>query len=244
VLIVRDMREIRAMEEALERSRRMAALGRMAAGIAHEIRNPLGTLRGFAQFFRRRPDEDAAAREYADLMVGEVDRLNRTVSALLQFSRPREPEFAGVELGELLQRTARLMEEDVAAHQVVLKVDQPAEPVVFSADPDLLTQVLINLLQNGLAATQEDGKIRLGGSRENQEIRLWVQDSGRGMTAEERERMFDPFYTTRKEGTGLGLAVVQQIIEQHRGRIEVESAPGEGTRVEVILPAGEVDDKV
>ncbi|MDY6850123.1 MAG: nitrogen regulation protein NR(II) [Geoalkalibacter sp.] len=243
VLIVRDMREIRAMEEALERSRRMAALGRMAAGIAHEIRNPLGTLRGFAQFFRRRSDDDTAAREYADLMVGEVDRLNRTVSALLQFSRPREPEYAAVDLGELLQRTARLMEEDMAAHRVTLKVDQPVKPVAFSADPDLLTQVLINLLQNGFVATQEGGEIRLGGARENQDIRLWVQDFGRGMAAEERERMFDPFYTTRKEGTGLGLAVVQQIIEQHRGRIEVESAPGEGTLVEVILPAGENYDK-
>jgi len=243
VLIVRDMREIRAMEEALERSRRMAALGRMAAGIAHEIRNPLGTLRGFAQFFRRLTDEDAAAREYADLMVGEVDRLNRTVSALLQFSRPREPEYTSVDLGELLKRTARLMEEDVTAHGVVLKVDHPVEPVAFSADPDLLTQVLINLLQNGFVTTQEGGEILLGGTQENQDIRLWVQDFGRGMTAEERERMFDPFYTTRKEGTGLGLAVVQQIIEQHRGRIEVESAPGEGTRVEVILPSGEDDDK-
>jgi two-component system sensor histidine kinase HydH len=104
--------------------------------------------------------------------------------------------------------------------------------------------VLINLLQNALAATASGGEIRLGGVRENQEIRLWVQDDGKGMTSEERERMFDPFYTTRKEGTGLGLAVVQQIIEQHRGRIEVESAPGEGTRVEVTLPAaGEDDDQ-
>jgi two-component system sensor histidine kinase HydH len=138
VLIVRDMREIRAMEEALERSRRMAALGRMAAGIAHEIRNPLGTLRGFAQFFRRRPDEDGTAREYADLMVGEVDRLNRTVSALLQFSRPREPKFTAADLNELLQHTARLMEEDMAAHQIILTVDSPADSFVFQADSDLL----------------------------------------------------------------------------------------------------------
>ena len=236
VLIVRDMREIRAMEEALERSRRLAALGRMAAGIAHEIRNPLGTLRGFAQFFARRNGEDAAARQYAELMVGEVDRLNRTVSALLQFARPREPEFSPVSLIELLRRTARLLEDDMAARRIDFRLDLPAEPVVFSADPDLLTQVLINLLQNALAATEAEGEIRLGGAGDTEEVRLWVQDTGKGMSAEEREHMFDPFFTTRREGTGLGLAVVQQIVEQHRGRIEVESAPGQGTRIELLFP--------
>jgi len=239
VLIFRDMREIRAMEEALERSRRLAALGRMAAGIAHEIRNPLGTLRGFAQFFLRRNEEDAAAREYADLMVGEVDRLNRTVSALLQFARPREPEFSSVEMRELLQRTARLLEDEMTAHQIAFLLDLPAVPIVFRADPDLLTQVLINLLQNALAASETKGEIRLGGAAGEEGVRLWVQDAGKGMDAEERERMFDPFFTTRREGTGLGLVVVQQIIEQHRGRVEVVSAPGRGTRIEVILPHGE-----
>jgi len=236
VLIVRDMREIRAMEEALERSRRLAALGRMAAGIAHEIRNPLGTLRGFAQFFARRNGEDAESRQYAELMVGEVDRLNRTVSALLQFARPREPEFSPANLIELLRRTARLLEDDMAARQIDFRLDLPAEPVVFPADPDLLTQVLLNLLQNALVATEAKGEIRLGGVRDTEEARLWVQDTGKGMSAEEREHMFDPFFTTRREGTGLGLAVVQQIVEQHRGRIEVESAPGRGTRIDLRLP--------
>ena len=237
VLILRDMREIRAMEEALERSRRLAALGRMAAGIAHEIRNPLGTLRGFAQFFARRNGEDATAREYAELMVGEVDRLNRTISALLQFARPREPEFAAVDLADLLQRTGRLLEEEMATHDIAFRLEIPDPTVLFPADPDLLTQVLLNLLQNALGANEKGGEIRLGGSSAGGEVRLWVHDKGRGMNAEEREKMFDPFFTTRREGTGLGLAVVQQIVEQHRGSIEVETTPGEGTRIEIRLPA-------
>lgn len=236
VLVLRDMREIHAMEEALERSRRLAALGRMAAGIAHEIRNPLSTLRGFAQFFSRRNGADAVALQYADLMVSEVDRLNRTVSALLQFARPREPEFSSANLGDLLRRTAHLLADEMTAHRVELRLDLPAEPLVFPVDPDLLTQMLINLLQNALAAIEVGGEIHLGADADGQSVRLWVEDTGKGMSAEECERMFEPFYTTRKEGTGLGLAVVQQIIEQHRGRIEVKSKPEQGTTITVILP--------
>jgi len=236
VLMVRDMRELRAMEEALERSRRLAALGRMAAGIAHEIRNPLGTLRGFAQYFAKLGEKDPHAEEYAKLMVGEVDRLNRTVSALLQFARPREPEPAEVDLGDLLRRTARLLQDDLAAQNLTFQLELPAETVLFTADADLLTQVLINLLQNAQAATEPGGEIRLGASGQDADTRFWVEDTGKGMAPEEQSRMFDPFFTTRKTGTGLGLAMVHQIVEQHGGRIEVESAPEKGTRVEVILP--------
>jgi len=236
VLMIRDMREIKAMEEALERSRRHAALGRMAAGIAHEIRNPLGTLRGFAQYFAKLGEEDSQAKEYSELMVGEVDRLNRTISALLQFARPREPEPVEMDLGDLLRHTSRLLQDDFAARSLKFQLDLPTGKVTFTADSDLLTQLLINLLQNAQAATDTGGEIRLGAEAQDTEIRLWVEDSGKGMTPEEQERMFDPFFTTRKTGTGLGLAMVQQIVEQHGGHIDVKSAPGKGTTVTVVLP--------
>ncbi|NOY12401.1 MAG: PAS domain-containing protein [Deltaproteobacteria bacterium] len=236
VLIVRDMREIRVMEEALERSRRHAALGRMAAGIAHEIRNPLGTLRGFAQYFAKLGAKDPHAEDYAELMVEEIDRLNRAISALLQFARPREPELTEIELGGLLQRTARLLQDELTARQLSFRLELPTEPVLFHADSDLLTQVLINLLQNAQAATEAGGEICLGARQQAAEIRCWVADNGKGMSPEEQAHMFDPFFTTRKTGTGLGLATVQQIIEQHAGRIEVQSTPGKGTVVTVILP--------
>jgi two-component system sensor histidine kinase HydH len=236
VLMVRDMREIKAMEEALERSRRHAALGRMAAGIAHEIRNPLGTLRGFAQYFAKLGEKDSQAKEYSELMVGEVDRLNRTISALLQFARPREPEPAEMDLGDLMRHTSRLLQDDFTARSLKFQLDLPTGKVTFTADSDLLTQLLINLLQNAQAATDTGGEIRLGAEAQDTEIRFWVEDSGKGMTLEEQERMFDPFFTTRKTGTGLGLAVVQQIVEQHGGHIDVRSALQKGTRVEVVLP--------
>ncbi len=236
VLILRDQREIRAMEQALERSRRHAALGLMAAGIAHEIRNPLGTLRGFAQYFLRSDNPDDKAHEYAELMIGEVDRLNRTVSALLQFSRPRETELVAVDFLQLLQRTILFVQSDADSQKVTLRLNTSEPAITGDGDPDLLQQVLLNLVQNSLVATPADGEIEVGFNLQGEKIHLWVRDSGRGLSPEDQARMFDPFFTTRKDGTGLGLAMVQQIIEQHNGRIEVETKPGQGTCITLILP--------
>lgn len=238
VLILRDLREIRAMEEALERSRRHAALGQMAAGVAHEIRNPLGTLRGFAQYFSRSANQDVQAQEYAELMVGEVDRLNRTVSALLQFSRPRDPEMKEIAFSSIAKKCLTFVREEAKSQQIDLQLQMPQPDLTLYADPDLLLQVLLNLLQNSLVATAAGGSIVLGGSR-TEDIRLWVRDTGTGLSSEAQAQMFDPFYTTKKDGTGLGLAVVQQIVEQHQGRIEVDSQPGQGTCITIILPQRE-----
>ncbi len=236
VLILRDQREIKAMEEALERSRRHAALGRMAAGVAHEIRNPLGTLRGFAQYFSRSAKEDPQAKEYAELMVGEVDRLNRTVSALLQFSRPREVTYAQIDLLRMAEKSLTFIQEEADSQGIALELQIAAPDLRLYADPDLLQQVLFNLLQNSLAATDSGGRIVLGGQEMADMIQLWVEDSGKGLSQEEQAKMFDPFYTTRKDGTGLGLSLVQQIIEQHQGHIEVVSEPGQGCRIIIMLP--------
>lgn len=236
VLILRDQREIRVMEEMLERSRRHAALGRMAAGIAHEIRNPLGTLRGFAQYFSRLGNKDSKAEEYSDMMVAEVDRLNRTVSALLQFSRPREPELTDVNLNQVLKKTKTLIQPDIEGNHVDFHLNLPETEIVASVDPDLILQALLNLLQNSIAAVSGNDLIELGLKKEAGRIYIWVRDTGKGMTLEDQAMMFDPFFTTRKDGTGLGLAVVQQIVEQHRGRIEVDSEAGRGTCVELIFP--------
>jgi len=236
VLTLRDQREIRAMEEAVERSRRHAALGRMAAGIAHEVRNPLGTLRGFAQYFSRVETKDTKVQEYADLMVGEVDRLNRTVSALLQFSRPREPELKPFDLCPLLQRAVTMVQADADNQQVQIDLLLPDGKLEIIADPDLLQQVLLNLLQNSLGASTAGDQITLSASSRDSAVELMVQDSGKGLSSEEKTKMFDPFYTTRKEGTGLGLAVVQQIVEQHNGQIKVESQEAHGTCIIVSLP--------
>lgn len=235
VLIFSDISHLKALEQQLERSRRMSALGTMAAGIAHEIRNPLGTLRGFAQYFGKQSEKGSKGREYADLMVSEVDRLNQNVSALLQFARQPEPHCTKVRLEAVIEKATALMEADIAGRGLTINRDG-LEDMELWADGDLLLQVIMNLLKNSSAATPEGGTIWIGTGCVNDEILLSVTDNGRGMPAEEKERMFDPFFTTKKEGTGLGLAVSHQILEQHGGRFEVDSTPGKGTSVTMIFP--------
>ena len=243
VLVIRDMSLIRDMELQLERSRRMAALGKMAAGIAHEIRNPLGTLRGFAHYFGNKDGATQESKGYAALMVSEVDRLNRNVSALLQFARPRDLQFVSVNLDALIAKTVALMESDFANHALNFHW-QCNTDVTVEADPDLLLQVLMNLLKNSISATASGGEISITGSEDEHHVRIIVSDTGDGMTEQECEKMFDPFFTTRKSGTGLGLAVSHQIIEQHQGVIEVETVKGQGTTMTVVLPTrrGSRDD--
>ncbi len=234
VLLLRDLREIRSMEEQLSRSQRLASLGRMAAGIAHEIRNPLGTLRGFAQYFGSRA-EDNASREYSNLMVGEVDRLNAIISSLLQFSRPRDPKFDQVYLALLFDKTAKLLEHDFKENNITFhRVSTCADSI--EADADLLLQVLLNLLKNALNASDAGESVSLSCKDDDRNVYITVTDTGIGMTRKEREQMFEPFFTTRKGGTGLGLAVSHQIIEQHQGSFEIRSRPGKGTSITMVLP--------
>lgn len=234
VLMLRDLREIRAMEEQLGRSRRLAALGRMAAGIAHEIRNPLGTLRGFAQYFGAKAEDDSS-KEYSALMIAEVDRLNESISSLLQFSRPRDPEFKQVDLEELLDKTCKLLEYDFSGMEISLIKESTCAGTI-EADGDLLLQVLLNLLKNALQVSRAGDTVILSCKKDGRNIFITVTDNGIGMNLEEREQMFDPFFTTKKSGTGLGLAVSHQIVEQHQGSFEVSSHPGTGTSITMILP--------
>ncbi|NOQ45161.1 MAG: PAS domain-containing protein [Desulfobulbaceae bacterium] len=241
VLLLRDLREIRSMEEQLARSQRLAALGRLAAGIAHEIRNPLGTLRGFAQYFGSRA-EDEASKEYSNLMVGEVDRLNEIISSLLQFSRPGDPEFKQVNISELLEKTGKLLEHDFKESNITLQLSDTCATSI-EADSDFLLHVLLNLLKNSLNACRKGDSVSLSCEDDEQNIYIAITDNGIGMNREEREQMFDPFFTTRKVGTGLGLAVSHQIVEQHGGSFEVVSSPGQGTTITVTLPKHQVNSR-
>jgi two-component system sensor histidine kinase HydH len=237
VLLLRDLREIRDLQERVRRSERLASLGRLAAGVAHEIRNPLSSIRGFAQFFQNRFKGQEKEQEYASVMVREVDRLNRVITELLDFARPKEPHRELHSAGEILEQTLKVLESELAKKNIAVEKKLEASLPRILVDRDQLSQALLNLLLNALESMEGAGKIRISMESGGAEVlAISISDTGRGIPKEDLERVFEPFFSTKRKGTGLGLAIVHQIVESHKGEIKVESRAGEGTTFRITLP--------
>ena len=229
-----------ALQAEVARQERLAAMGTLAAGVAHEIRNPLSALRGFAQFFARKLAGRDPEELYARTMVQEADRLNRVITDLLFLARPRRLDFAQVPLAEVFGEVHTLLSMDVDAESGTIEEDIRAATVM--ADRDALKQALINLVMNSIEALPEHGGlIRLESLKDNGGTKIRVTDNGRGMNAEEREHALEPFFTTRGQGTGLGLAIVHTIMQEHGGSIEIETAPDAGTTVSLLFPLNDIE---
>ena len=241
VLLLRDLREIRDLQEKVRRSERLASLGRLAAGVAHEIRNPLSSIRGFAQYFMNRLKGHEEEQGYASIMVKEVDRLNRVVTDLLNFARPKEPHRELHPLENILSHSVKLLEPELRKKGV--QVEEEYEPNLPPAlvDRDQLSQAFLNLLLNSLESIEGGGKIRITLKKgDNQHgMEMAIADTGRGISPEDLGRVFEPFFSTKRGGTGLGLAIVHQIVESHGGEIAVESTEKVGTTFRITLPARE-----
>ncbi|WP_045218788.1 two-component system sensor histidine kinase NtrB [Desulfonatronum thioautotrophicum] len=240
LVLVRDRTAIRKLEDSLQESERLAAIGRLAAAVAHEIRNPLSALRGFAQFFAGKLAGREPEETYARTMVAEADRLNRVITDLLFLAKPKSPEKSAVRLPELLGSVETLLHTDLDRHGIEIRSHFDQERTVW-ADPDLLKQCLLNLLMNAVQAVAENKGGEAGVIEVHMETGLeglWVviRDNGPGMNAEQRQRALEPFYTTRKDGSGLGLAIVRKIVRDHGGRLEITSSPGQGARVSMFFP--------
>jgi two-component system, NtrC family, sensor histidine kinase HydH len=238
VLLLRDLREIRDLQEKVRRGERLASLGRLAAGVAHEIRNPLSSIRGFAQYFRNRFKDREEELEYASIMVKEVDRLNRVITELLDFARPKEPHREPHSLENVFDYSLRLLQPELAKKQVEVERDfEPHLPLV-RVDRDQISQAILNLLLNSLESINEGGKIRvrLGKKDSSPSLQVAISDTGRGIPQEDLGKVFEPFFSTKRKGTGLGLAIVHQIVASHGGDITVESQEGMGTTFRITLP--------
>lgn len=235
VLLLRDLTEVRRLQGKIREAEKLAALGQMAASVAHEIRNPLSSLKGFAQLFEGKFDTASREAEYARLMVREVDRLNRTITDLLFYSRQVKLVRRRIALDPLLEKTVRLLDPDLAAsgQRVLLR---KGEGVETEADPDQLSQVFLNILLNAHQAAGEGGEIVVRTSADDGWCRVEISDNGPGMEPDQIVRAFEPFFTTRERGSGLGLAIVKKIVDLHEGRVAVSSTPGEGVTVTVDLP--------
>jgi two-component system sensor histidine kinase HydH len=197
----------------------------------------LNSIRGFIQYFQKKLPLDQEDYRYTDLMLSEVDRLNRVISKLLAYSKPREPRLSIRSVDEILDHCIRVVEREAAEAGVDLarKLDGDAVALVLM-DADQMTQVFLNILLNAIEATPRGGKVFAGYKiDEHNRVMIQIEDSGEGIPRENLDKLFDPFFTTKKKGTGLGLAIVKSIIEGHDGEIEVESESGKGTCFTVTL---------
>lgn len=231
----RDVTELREMERVVRRSERLAALGTLAASVAHEIRNPLAAISGCAELL------DSAALNDEDqrllrVIRRESARLADIVSELLDYTRPRVPQRRKVELTRALEEFADSVRADPGHEEVELLLSLPDGPVEAELDLAQLTQVLWNLVRNGAEAMDGKGRLELGLQATHAHLRLSVRDFGRGIPGEDLERIFEPFFSTTAGGTGIGLALVQRIVEEHGGEIKLFSSVGEGTRFMIELP--------
>jgi signal transduction histidine kinase len=227
-----------------ERHEKLASLGVLAAGVAHEIRNPLTALKTRAFTLRKKLAPHAPALEDAAIIDEEIDRLERILSDFLLFARPGDPQLATITPHALLCAVRELLAAALAKNGIELAVESKSADLVLCADPHQLEQVLINLVRNAAESIGQTGRITLRTRQDRLPLRgrpqevivLEVQDTGTGIPAEVQERLFDPFFTTKAAGTGLGLSIAMRILERHGGTLQFQTAPGRGTTFGIVLP--------
>lgn len=238
VFSFQDLTEIIKLEQEIRRRDRLAAMGKMAAGIAHEIRNPLAAMRGSIQVLRGELDLSEDQAQLMQIVLRESDRLDKIVSDFLAYARPSPSKLVEFDIANWIEETVSLIRysnEWSTSHEIM--VDRPQKPLIMLADSNQLRQIVWNLARNALQAMPEGGKLVIGlKETKNQEIELIFSDTGIGMSEEEMERIFEPFNSNRPGGTGLGMAIVYQIISDHSGQITVESEPQKGTKITITLP--------
>ena len=215
--------EIRRLEEEIRRKEKLAAVGTLAAGVAHEIRNPLSSIKGYATYFGMRFPEGSEDRKAAGVMVREVERLNRVISELIGLSRPSDVRPVAAPLEDSVAHVLRLIAQDAEKRGVRLVNSLPAALPPARMDPDRLGQALLNICLNALDAMPDGGTLTLGCTVEKQHLVLSVTDTGQGIAPENLNHIFDPYFTTKGHGTGLGLATVHKIVEALEGEVYVQS---------------------
>ena len=250
VAVVRDISRLHQLEVEVRRGETLAAIGRVAVGLAHEIRNPLGAIRGAVQLLKRELADEARWGEYTDVLLQEVTRVNRIIEMLLDLGRPVTLRPVPLNLHQLLERVALLSQELAAERGVhIQRRYDPSLPPIL-ADEDRMVQVFHNLVRNAIEAMPTGGRLTLvsrlsmnplftkvdlgAGQRSMAEVQ--VADEGEGIPEAARAKLFTPFFTTKDKGLGLGLALCHRILEEHRGAIQVTSEPGRGTTVSCFIP--------
>jgi signal transduction histidine kinase len=231
-------RSLRRAEASLRRSERLAALGQLTAGLAHELRNPLGTIKASAEILTNpavqcKPEVMA---EMAGYIGSEVDRMNSQISSFLDFARPLQIRPVEADLGAVIEDVLRQQTDLSARSGVRVALRMPERPPRFEFDPELVKIALSNLVQNAIQASKAGQEVEIRVAPSDEDVKIFVTDHGSGIEKDHLENIFNPFFTTKPNGVGLGLAIVSKIVDEHHGQIYVFSEPGQGTRFELALP--------
>jgi two-component system sensor histidine kinase HydH len=238
LFLFRDMNQLRELKKEVETTRHLAAIGKLAGGVAHEIRNPLSSIKGFATYFGKRYANNREDRETAQIMVQEVERINRSITQLLEFAKPMAVENRVVRVDDLIAHSLKLIRHDLDKNAIEAVVNIQTDKTVFRTDPDRINQILLNLYMNAINAMADGGRlvVDLLALPDGSGIEIQVTDNGAGIDKDHIDEVFDPYFTTRPDGTGLGLSIVHRIVENLKGDIRVESDSRQGTRFMIRLP--------
>jgi len=227
--------QIIEIEDQLRRADRLSALGELSAGMAHEIRNPLGSIKGTAEILRDGVAADDPKLEFAEILIREVDRLNQVLEDFLRFAKPSPVEHGHFSLGEVVSDVLDLTRQQSLRSQIVVQVELDKD-IEIPGRGEQIKQALLNLVLNAIQAMPSGGLLKVSSTNFEHKIHIQVSDNGPGIALENRERIFNPFVTTRDSGTGLGLAITQRIVQGHGGHIVLYSTPGQGANFTICLP--------
>jgi signal transduction histidine kinase len=233
----------RLHQREMARAEHLATLGELAAGLAHEIRNPLAGIAGVVEVMGRELRQESSSRAILPEVQNEIQHIQAILNDLLAYARPRPPEFHPADLNATVEQAVFLARQQVRTKPIEIMVELEKKLPRIMHDPVQIQQVVLNLLLNGIQAISNQGKIAVALRQEGEWAVIRIRDTGKGIGSDSLSKIFKPFFTTRKEGTGLGLSLAKGIVESHKGRIEVTSEPGQGAQFEVWLPMLPPDDQ-
>jgi signal transduction histidine kinase len=241
LLTMRDAESVRRIENEIELSRRLAAIGQLTRGVAHEVKNPINAIVVHLEILRNKLQQvEPDTRRHMDVIGNEIRRLDRVVQMLVDFTRPVELRLADTDLRRLVEDVVLLASPDAERHGVHLDRELPADPIVVKIDADLVKQALLNVALNGIQAMPEGGRLTVVAARTANGAQLTVHDEGPGIPADIRSKIFDLYFTTKKAGSGIGLAMTFRVMQLHNGSVDFESIPGMGTTFRLKFPQREV----
>ncbi len=238
LLIMRDPESVRRIGDEIEMSRRLSASGRLTRGVAHEVKNPINAIVLHLQLLRNKlAKQEPDTRRHMDIIDAEIRRLDRVVQTLVDFTRPRDLHLEEVDLRRLMEDVAQLAAPDAEQHGVTIRREMPERPLPVKVDLDLMKQALLNVVINGVQAMPEGGFLTISARRENNAVVAEIRDEGKGIPQDMREKIFELYFTTKKDGSGIGLAQTYQILQWHYGTVDFESAEQTGTVFHFHIPA-------